>query len=101
MLDLCCHAGFSQVAGSRADSLIVVRGLLIAVASLVALGLSSCGSWALERGFSSLVHGLSCSVACGIFPGSGIEPVFPALAGGFLTTGQAGKSIMRTFNILS
>ena len=30
-------------------------------------------------------------VACGIFPISGIAPVSPALACGFLTTGQPGK----------
>ena len=34
------------------------------------------------------VHGLSCSVACGILlPGPGIEPMSPALQGRFLTTG--------------
>ena len=36
---------------------------------------------------------LSCSVACGIFPGSGLEPVSPALAGRFLTTAPPGKSL--------
>ena len=46
-----------------------------------------------------MAHGLSCS-ACGIFldqgmwdlPGPGLEPVSPALAGGFLTTVPPGKS---------
>ena len=32
-------------------------------------------------------------MACGIFQGPGIESVFPALAGGFLTTGPPGKSL--------
>ena len=42
------------------------------------------------------VRGLSCSGACGIFvPWPGIEPVSPALAGGFLTTGPPGKSLAR------
>ena len=34
-----------------------------------------------------VTQGLSCSAACGLLvPGPGIEPVFPALAGRFLTT---------------
>ena len=37
-----------------------------------------------------MAHGLSCSAACGIFPD--IEPVSPALAGGFLSTVPPGKS---------
>ena len=32
---------------------------------------------------------LSCSTACGIFPD--LEPVSPALAGGFFTTETPGK----------
>ena len=71
---------------------VVVHGLLIAVrrpltitASLVVehrpqtRKLSSCGSWAqLLRGMWDL-------------PGPGLEPVSPALAGGFLTTAPPGK----------
>ena len=55
--------------------------LLIVVASLVTnYGLSSCGTQAyLPRGMWN-------------FSGSGIKPVFPALVGGFLTTGSPGKS---------
>ena len=38
-------------------------------------------------------YGLSCPEACGILvPRPGIEPVSPALEGGFLTTGPPGKS---------
>ena len=38
-------------------------------------------------------HRLSSSLACGILvPQPGIEPVFPALQGGILTTGPPGKS---------
>ena len=68
-------------------TLIAERGLLIAAASLVLLlpstgfrvcGLSSCGLVALWHGD----------------PGSGIEPVSPALTGGFLTTGPPGKSLL-------
>ena len=36
-----------------------------------------------------MVYGLSCSAACGIFPG--IEPMSLALAGGLLTTAPPGK----------
>ena len=36
-----------------------------------------------------MAHGLSCSVACGIFPDQG--PVFPELVGGFSTTAPPGK----------
>ena len=40
-----------------------------------------------------MAHGLSCSTACGMWdlPRPGIEPVSPALAGGFLTTAPPGK----------
>ena len=50
------------------------------------VGFSSCGTWALERRLRScgaraeLLHGMWD------LPGPGLEPVSPALAGGFLTT---------------
>ena len=59
---------------------------------VVARGLSSCGSQALECRLSSrgtwayLLHGMWD------LPGPGLEPVSPALAGGFLTTAPPGKS---------
>ena len=64
---------------------VALRGLLIAVAS-------RCGAWALGTRASVVVaHGLS---SCGSqaqllrgmwdFPGPGLKPVCPALAGGFL-----------------
>ena len=41
-----------------------------------------------------IVHRLSCSVAFGsLIPWPGIEPVSPALQGGFLTAGPPGKSL--------
>ena len=66
-LGLCCCTGFSPVAASRGYSLVAVPGLLSALASLVAehrlqgmqapgvvaQGLSSRGSWALEHRLSS------------------------------------------------
>ena len=56
--------------------------------------LSSCGVWALEHmGSVVAARGLSCPMACGILvPRPGIEPMSPALEGGFLTTGPPGKS---------
>ena len=69
VLGLCCYAGFS-------------------------LGVES---WSYSLGCAgsvAVVHGLSCSMACGVFmdlPGSGIEPVPPARAGGFFTPESPGK----------
>ena len=58
-------------------------------------GLFCCGVRALGRvrygNFVAVVHGLSCSRACGILPESGIEPTSPALAGEFFTTKPPGK----------
>ena len=50
--------------------------------------LSSCGAWAL--------------LLCGMwgFPGPGIKPACPPLAGGFLTTGPPGKSLEKVVNTL-
>ena len=99
----------SPVLVSQGYSSVAVSGLLIAVAFLVedrlqamrtsvvaACGLSSCGSWALEhrlnRGaWAQLFHGMWD------LPGSGIEPMSLALAGGFLTTGPPEKSKLPLF----
>ena len=62
------------------------------------LGFSSCSPWALERRLHSRGKDrLSCSAACGVFPGkifSGIEPV-SCIGDGFfflfLTTDPPGK----------
>ena len=61
--------------------------------------LSSCGAQALEHGGSvAAARRLSCPGACGILvPRPGIEPAFPALEGGFLTTGPPGKSLLFVF----
>ena len=78
MLGLHCCSGSSLVVVSGANSLVLVRGLLIVVASLVAEhrlqgmpasvvvihGLQSTGSIA-------VVHRLSCTMAGGIFPDQG------------------------------
>ena len=65
---------------------------------LAELGLLCC-TWAFSSGLwvtGSVVvaHRLSCSTACGILvPQPGIKPASPALEGGFLTTGPAGKTL--------
>ena len=64
---------------------------------VVAHGLSSCGSWALERRLSScgarawLLRGM-CDL-----PGPGLKPVSPALASGFLATAPPRKSLFKVF----
>ena len=96
-------------------SFVVARGLFGAVhgflssCSGVGFLFSSCGMQAPEhlgsvvcskqalslRRSSSVVlgRGLSCPMACGILvPRTGIEPVSPALEGGFFTTGPPGMS---------
>ena len=66
MLGLCCCMQAFSSCGERGLLFIVVRGLFIAVASLV------CIAWALGAWASVIVaHGLSCSAACGIFPDQG------------------------------
>ena len=64
----------------------------------MALGLS-CDTWDLSlpcAGFSLVAaHALSCPAACGILvPQPGVEPTFPALEGGFFTTGPPERSLI-------
>ena len=75
----CCARAFSSC-GEQGLLFVAVRGLLTVVASLVAeYRLSSCGARA------QLLHGMWD------LPGPGLEPMSPALAGGFLTTAPPGK----------
>ena len=64
---------------------------------VVAHGLSSCGSRALEHRLSSC--GARTQLLCGMWdlPGPGLEPVSPALAGGFSTTEPPVKSLYYFF----
>ena len=64
---------------------------------VVAGGSGSCGSWALEHRLSSC--GAQAQLLLGMWdlPRPGIEPVSPALAGGFLTTVPPGKSHFYSF----
>ena len=83
----CCWAGFPLGVVSPGYSLVEGCGLLITVAPLVLehglrhvdSGVPAPGFW--STGSTVLVHGPGCSGACEIFPGQGIEPVSPALAG--------------------
>ena len=81
VLDLHCRKGFPPAVASGGYSLAVVLSLLIAVVSLVAEQ-RLCGTWDSEvvapglqsTGLVVVVNGLSCSVACGIFPEQGLNP---------------------------
>ena len=77
------HCGGFSCCGARA------LGVRASVG--VACRLSSCGSRALERRLSSC--GARAQLRRGVWdlPGPGLEPVSPALAGGFLTTAPPGK----------
>ena len=73
----CCRA---QALGARASVVVAHR-------------LSICGSQALERRLSSC--GTRAQLLGGMWnlPGPGLEPVSPALAGGFLTNAPPGKPL--------
>ena len=66
-------------------------------------GFSRCSTsrWALECGFSSYDARASLPHGMWNLPGPGIKPVFPALAGRFLTTGPPEKSSLSLYNELS
>ena len=82
MLGLCCCVGFSLAMVSRflTEEASLVESTRLAVA--VAHGLCSCGSQALEHRLNSC--GARAWQLCGMgdLPGSGIELMSPALAGG-------------------
>ena len=62
-LGLCCYVWALSSCGEGGYSLVAMRGLLIAVASLF-----------VELGSVVVGHGLSCPVAYGIFPDQGLNP---------------------------
>ena len=64
--------------------------------ALACVGFSSCGCRALEHRLSG--WGTGALVPVWDLPGSGIEPIFPALAGGFFTTEPSGKPRYNLFN---
>ena len=75
-----CRAALSQGTGSKAGSF-----------SSDAHGLSSCSCWALKHRLKSCGTRASLLRGPRDLPWSGIEPVSPALAGGFFTTEPPGK----------
>ena len=102
---LLLHAGFLQLqrvgatlrCGARAShcsgsSCCRARALGARASVVVVHGLSSCGLQALERRLSSC--GARAQLLRGMWglPGPGLEPMYPALAGRFLTTVPPGKS---------
>ena len=68
-----------------------VQALGTWVSVVVACGLSSCGLWALEHRLRSCSARAYLVHVMWDLPGPGLEPVSPALAGGFLTTAPPGK----------
>ena len=89
MLDLLCCAGFSL------HWLLFCRAQALGRDGSVvtAHGLSSCGSWALGHRFDDC--GTQALLICDIWdlPGSGIEPMSPAMVGRFFTTEPPGKPL--------
>ena len=85
---LCCGAQASYCSGFSCCG---ARALGVQASVVVAHGLSSCGSQALERRLSSC--GAQAQLLCDMWdlPGPGLEPVSSALTGGFLTTVPPGK----------
>ena len=85
--------GCSSLRASRCGGFSCCRARALGTRAPVvaAHGLSSCGLWALDHRLSScgawalLLHGMWD------IPGPGLEPMSPALAGGFLTTAPPGK----------
>lgn len=85
MPHLCCFTGFPLAVAEQGYCLVVVRRLLVAMASLVgaqvlghvrfpgvsAHGLSSCALGSRAQAQQLTVYGLSCFTACGIFPDPG------------------------------
>ena len=110
---LLLHTGFLQLRGVEATlfcgaqashcggfSCCGARAVGARTSVVVAHGPSSCGSWAVERRLNScgaqpqLLHGMWD------LPRPGLEPVSPALAGGFLTAVPLGKSLIFEFLII-
>ena len=85
--------GFSLLGVNRGYSLVVVHRLLVVVASLVVeYRLEECRLQKLQHVGSVVVeHGLSCSMARGIFPDQGLNLCLLHWQGGLFTTEPPGK----------
>ena len=92
------HAGFLWL--HRAGATLLLRCAVFSLLWLLLLqstgsrhaGFSSCGSWALEHRLNRCGARAYLLSIMWDLPGPGLEPVSPALAGGFLTTVPTGKS---------
>jgi len=82
---LCCSAQASHCGSSSCGTQALSTGAL----EIAAGRLSSCGLQALGNGLSSCGTQASLLQGMGNLPRAGTEPVFPALAGGFLPTAPA------------
>ena len=87
---LCCSAWASHCGGFSCCG---ARVLGARTSVVVARGLSSCGSWALELRLSSCGARAQLLRSRWDLPRPGLEPVSPALAGRFLTTAPPGKPL--------
>ena len=91
--------GLSLVVASRVSSSLRCTGfslrwlLLMRSMGSRCVGFSRCGTRALERRLSSCGAWAQLLRGTWDLPGPGLKPVSPALAGGFLTTAQPGKSL--------
>ena len=102
-LGLCCCTRAFSSCGEWGLPFVEMRGLLLAVASLAVehglqvRRLSSYGWRDLEHRLSSC--GTRAQLLRGMWdlPGPGVEPMSPALEGGFLTTAPPGKSLYADF----
>ena len=112
MLGLRCCEGFSLLAVSMGYSLVGCVGfslrwlLLLWRTGFRHEGLSGCSTGAQQLQFlGSKIRLNSCGtwayLLCGMWdlPGSGIEPMSPALASGFLSTEPPGKPQSNIFNM--
>ena len=95
-LSLFARAGATLHCSARAShcggfSCCGARALGARASVVVAHRLTSCGMQALERRLSSCGARAQLLRDMWDLPGPGLEPVFPALAGGFLTTAPPGK----------
>ena len=89
----CVGSSLLRMGFLQLQQLLLLWALGTRASLVVAHGLSSCGSQALEHRLSSC--GAQAQLLRGMWdlPGPGLEPVSPALAGGFLTTAPPGKSL--------
>ena len=90
------HTGFLQLYQAAVTLACGARALTVVASSVAELGLqsaglSSCSSQALARRSVVVAWGIVAPRRVG-FPGPGIKPTSPALAGGFLSTVPPEKS---------